>query len=334
MKIWFAYVLTTVICEIAAEKTSELFKLKHCSCKRRLNSKSNPTEEVNCDKPIRLEETYCSEDAFRRGRGQKVIGTCFYGNADSEAHQNRRYFDGIRENLEVMTDIYPDWTLRIYFNESLSRITLREICDLACKHDNLDLCHVGKLPMGSIIGDVKLTNIFPMMWRFLPLLDPQVSIFLSRDLDSVVNRRELAAVTEFIESDHVFHIMRDHPNHFLPIMGGLWGSKVSLTLDKWKEIWPLILQDEKVINPSEHYGMDQYALYKYVWPWAQKVALVHDSFNCDKYRTQFTKAFPSQRLYELNNYVGSISYPPDFQTLWEPCPENCRPKNHPDWEYC
>ncbi|TRY79475.1 hypothetical protein TCAL_06560 [Tigriopus californicus] len=282
----------------------------------------------------RLEETTCSEDAFHRGPGQKVIGTCFYGDTESESHQTRLYFEGISENLEAMAEVYPDWTMRIYFNESLSKLTLRDICDLACEHDNLDLCHVGKLPMGPEIDDVTLSNMFPMMWRFLPLLDPQVTIFLSRDLDSVVNRREMAAVAEFIESDHVLHIMRDHPKHELPIMGGLWGCKVSSTLDKWKQIWPLMLQDEKVVDSTIHYGMDQYALDKYVWPWAQELALVHDSFNCDKFRTPFTRAFPTQRLYELNNFVGSIRYSPEYQTLWETCPENCRPKDHPDWEYC
>ena len=36
------------------------------------------------------------------------------------------------------------------------------------------------------------TWMFPMNWRFLPTLDPQVNIYLSRDLDSEFNDREIA----------------------------------------------------------------------------------------------------------------------------------------------
>ncbi len=39
-----------------------------------------------------------------------------------------------------------------------------------------------------------------MLWRFLPLLDNQVSLFFSRDLDSIVTEREMAAVDEFLRN--------------------------------------------------------------------------------------------------------------------------------------
>ena len=40
--------------------------------------------------------------------------------------------------------------------------------------------------------------LYPLVWRFLPVLDPQVSLYFSRDLDSQLGERELAAVTEFV----------------------------------------------------------------------------------------------------------------------------------------
>ena len=47
-----------------------------------------------------------------------------------------------------------------------------------------------------------------MIWRFIPTLDPQVDIMLSRDLDSRYSWRETAAVEEWLESGEVIHSMR------------------------------------------------------------------------------------------------------------------------------
>ena len=60
----------------------------------------------------------------------------------------------------------------------------------------LDLCHVKNIP---VLGDV--SKVFAMNWRFLPMLDPQVSHMVSRDLDSLINEREAAAVQEWLASD-------------------------------------------------------------------------------------------------------------------------------------
>ena len=55
--------------------------------------------------------------------------------------------------------------------------------------------------------------------RFFPMLDPQVSHMVSRDLDSLLNDREGAAVQEWLKSDKAFHFMRDHPAHGIEILG-------------------------------------------------------------------------------------------------------------------
>ena len=45
------------------------------------------------------------------------------------------------------------------------------------------------------------TFIFPMNWRFFPTLDPQVDMYLSRDLDSEFNERELSGkLSIFVQS--------------------------------------------------------------------------------------------------------------------------------------
>ena len=58
------------------------------------------------------------------------------------------------------------------------------------------------------------------VWRFVPMADPLVSEFHSRDLDSIVSKREVEAVNEWLKVDNkAFHIMRDHKQHGSAIPG-------------------------------------------------------------------------------------------------------------------
>ena len=67
--------------------------------------------------------------------------------------------------------------------------------------------------MEGVSGEGELGAVFGMVWRFLPLLDPRVDVMVSRDLDSRLGPREVAAVTQWLEQDTSlpFHVMRDHP---------------------------------------------------------------------------------------------------------------------------
>ena len=56
----------------------------------------------------------------------------------------------------------------------------------------------------------------------------------------------------------------------------------------------------------------------------------HDSYFCKKYSG--TRAFPVRRKNETNNFVASVVA--QKQYIWKKCPEKCRPRDHPDWEYC
>ena len=111
--------------------------------------------------------------------------------------------------------------MRLYYDIDKNSNSYQEICSLACKDSSIDVCNIRKLP---ILGDAK--EIFPTIWRFLPMLDLQVNAMMSRDLDSIINERESAAVSQWMKSPYAFHIMRDHPLHSKEIMAGLFGIKL------------------------------------------------------------------------------------------------------------
>ena len=111
--------------------------------------------------------------------------------------------------------------MRLYYDIGENSSSYQDICSLACKDSSIDLCNIRKLP---ILSDAR--EIFPTIWRFLPMLDLQVDAMMSRDLDSIINERESAAVLQWIKSPYAFHIMRDHPLHSKEIMAGLFGIKL------------------------------------------------------------------------------------------------------------
>ena len=63
------------------------------------------------------------------------------------------------------------------------------------------------------------------MWRFTVLGDPTVDIFVSRDVDSLVNEREVEVVNEWLESPFAFHSARDMDEWPNNIWAGFWGAK-------------------------------------------------------------------------------------------------------------
>ena len=79
--------------------------------------------------------------------------------------------------------------------------------------------------------------------------------------------REYAAVSEFIQSDMDFHIMRDHPQHDIQILGGTWGIKLVKPEIRQKmslSIRKMFGKDEFYAS-REHSGPDQKILKRIVW---------------------------------------------------------------------
>jgi hypothetical protein len=124
------------------------------------------------------------------------------------------------------------WRVRYYHRLEEDKQKERQIlCNAYCNYSNVDLCDVNEIIRSLPANDTvqtelpvlskELAELNKMNWRYLPLLDQHVDRMLARDTDSEINSREAAAVYEWLESNYTFHIMRDHPDHKLPIMGGI-----------------------------------------------------------------------------------------------------------------
>ncbi|CAG0889113.1 unnamed protein product [Darwinula stevensoni] len=160
----------------------------------------------------------CSSRSILRGPHQKVISYSLYGpmgKPRAEASYEKLIFE-IPDSAKTW---YPGWVVRIYTNYSRedenATSWMRTIED---KFPSVDFCHVASLP--GLSGDIQRVQSNGRVWRFLPMMDPLVDIFVSRDSDSPLSEREAAAVKEWLESKYIFHAMRDHPHHWQPAFAG------------------------------------------------------------------------------------------------------------------
>lgn len=194
---------------------------------------------------------------------KKIISFSLWGD-------NQKYNLGAIENAKLALTIYPSWICRFYVGTSTPILTINQLK----MFDNVEIVHMNE--EGSWNS---------MFWRFLPISDDDTEIMLSRDADSRLNMREKMCVDEFIQSDKLFHSMRDHPYHN-GIMGGMWGAKKGIlgNMDELINGW----------EKTDKLQTDQSFLNTIVYPIISETYLLHDSIHI--------KNFPCKR--EDYMYVG------------------------------
>ena len=99
--------------------------------------------------------------------------------------------------------------IRIYYDKSINSSI---ICELECLKDEksgkfmdiIDFCNINEIPFGNPNNTWNAQYMHSMKWRFLPIGDPFVDIFMSRDLDSWIIDREVDAVNVWLQSNTLF----------------------------------------------------------------------------------------------------------------------------------
>ncbi len=179
---------------------------------------------------------------------KKVIAFSLWGN-------QKRYIFGTLRNLLLAPDIYPDWELWFYVDESVSAGFLEIIEQLG-----------GKV----IIQPNNQPQHEKLCWRFNIANEENVGYFLVRDADSVFSVRESLAVDEWLKSGKCFHIIRDWWTHTDLILAGLWGG-IAGSLPPIKTLVESY-QSGKVTTPN----IDQWFLRDCLWRYIKTDCLIHD----------------------------------------------------------
>lgn len=207
---------------------------------------------------------------------KRVISFCLWGN-------NPKYCVGAIRNAQLAKKIYPGWEVWVYCGTSVPESTISDLRE-----------NDAKIILRSEEGD--WTGMF---WRFEPIANPDVDAMISRDADSRLSLREKKAVDNWLSSDKLFHVMRDHPAHGIEILGGMWGARKPVLGDMIHLI--------NSYNKGNFWQVDQNFLKQVVWPRVAYTTCTHDEF--------FAKIpFPSPR--EGGEFVGQV-----FDEFETPCSE-------------
>ncbi|KAK8407541.1 hypothetical protein O3P69_002234 [Scylla paramamosain] len=175
--------------------------------------------------------------------GSKVLSFSLYGN-------NPGYWRGLEDILLKVEKLYPGWKVRLYTNPRYSAATL---CPLLHRYNCLlYICDITSLP--HPLGN--LSNVHPMMWRLAPLGDSKISALLIRDTDSRVTQR-VSAVEEWLASGKMFHVMRDHPYHRVPVLGGMWDARWDIDPALATKLRNLRDKMMAMAVGKRNYGLDQ-----------------------------------------------------------------------------
>lgn len=194
------------------------------------------------------------------------------------------YQVGSIRNVRLAKEFYPDFQCWFYVHqETVPEATVRQLREF----DNVKIIYKS--------GD--LSKIKPMMWRFEAIDEPGVELNMSRDVDTAILLREKFAVDEWLNSDKLLHIMRDHPWHCYPIQGGMFGVKKSDIT--WKDKIDSFVQE---LN----YTYDQQFLQHTIYPLYKDNCIVHASFH--KLEGDMCRDFPIPHEHDDYRFVGEYIY--------------------------
>lgn len=216
---------------------------------------------------------------------KKVISFSLWGNIN-------RYNIGAIRNAELAKVFYPDFECWFYIHNSVPDVIIQQLK----KNDNIKL----------IFNSSNLDIGKPMCWRFMPISEDNVEIMLCRDTDSRLSKREELAVREWLNSDYILHIMRDHKIfHNYKIFGGMFGIKKYKNMPNWK------ISLEKINQNKRDRLYDLEFLEKLIINIPSHKVLAHSNSNrfflnetCKKFPTNYDSnySFIGEYIDENENY--------------------------------
>jgi GR25 family glycosyltransferase involved in LPS biosynthesis len=212
----------------------------------------------------------------------KVISFCLWGN-------EKKYTIGLIQNIKLVSKFYPDWKCWIYVHVQ----TVNEnYINILKSFDNVRIF----LKSDPVVRSKRF-----MLWRLEPILNFSVERFISRDTDTRISPREVLAVIDWIDSNKTLHIMRDHPQHYPKILGGMYGVKCSKNLNDFDWIFDI----EKYYIENGEEMDDQGYLEKTFYNMFQNDRIIHDEIK--KYEGDECKNF-SLPFEKNGHFVGCYIY--------------------------
>lgn len=220
----------------------------------------------------------------------KVFSFCLYGD------YNRKYYVGLLENLAIVQSAFPDWKVVVYVGTDVSESFRSRL----------------RANPQCVVIPVAATGPSLMLYRFCAIDNPDAEVMCVRDADSRIHERDQWTIREFVRSPYSVHILRDHPYHTMPIVGGMWGMKRGAL----SESMASLLRNR--FAGSAKFNDDQLFLQEVVYPKVKHVALVHSS---NSYRASVEETIVRIPFPIVNrDFIGQvIDYQPPLNMPFRKC---------------
>ncbi len=211
---------------------------------------------------------------------KKVFSFSLYG-------AEPKYCESALLNVAAAKALFPSFVCRFYLDDSVP-------------------AHVQNRLIEAQAEVIKVTPPFTSlpktMWRFLVLDDPQVSISLCRDADSVISLREKDVIEEWLISGFSAHIIRDFPSHCELILAGLFGLKNGFVNQVGNAMLDYVSK-----NVTVHHT-DQNFLRHFLWPQIKTHTLTHDRcFNFGKNQGKIILPPPTNSTDHIGSNLSAAS---------------------------
>ena len=213
----------------------------------------------------------------------KVLTFSLWGNIP-------KYMVGAIKNAELAKKFYPSFECWFYIHKET---VPKDVVDNLSKLSNTKI----------IFKTGELLTSKPMCWRFEAIDDDDVEVMMARDTDTRIFLREKLAVDEWLKSDKVLHILRDHYfHHTHKIFAGMFGIKKIKSLNMMS-----IINTVNQNNQSRNY--DLYVLNKLLEKIDKNSIMIHSPYNI--FPNETVKDFPIHYSADNYNFVGCYIYEDD-----------------------
>lgn len=179
-----------------------------------------------------------------------VFSFCIFGSV-------RKYTEGVIVNAKMIAARFPTARTQVYVSDDVPADIVSQLA---------------AMPTVRIVSVPRLRGRQNTLDRFLAIDDADCDVMFSRDADSRVNERDAVCVEEFLASSSLFHIIRDHKNHNLPIMAGMWGLRKAAITGSMRST----VESWKLRHDYSRYGGDQDFLRDIIYPIVSSCAMIHD----------------------------------------------------------
>jgi len=211
----------------------------------------------------------------------RVFSFTLFGSQD-------KYCKGLLKNIAIIEDTFPGWEAWVYCGDDIPEDIYLSLSEHSCV----------KLIPTKVVG---MENKF---YRFFSIDIPTVEINIVRDTDSRITERDQACIQDFLQSDKLVHIIRDHPNHHHRMMAGMWGIKqeaVATCLDG-QSIQSLFTAWKQSQSASGFWSDTEF-LCQVLYPHVHLHSLIHDElqhFEPHHVRTPFRVPLVE------NHFIGQV----------------------------